>query len=171
LTRFVDKHGAISIMAFPLLAVPTLLLMELSGIGGIGFLALNFFAMMFLIGAHLGLQSIAGIFYPSAYRANGAGWAASIGKIGSIVGPLIGGILLSSRLPVKHVYALLAVCPILVAAGAFYIGGLQRRIASGIGGGLRRSDDPHVQAEPILGIGVAPSSRCQWRMADSGCEK
>jgi AAHS family 4-hydroxybenzoate transporter-like MFS transporter len=159
LTRFVDKRGAITIMAFPLLAVPALLLMGLSGIGGIGFLALNFFAMMFLVGAHLGLQSIAGIFYPSAYRANGAGWAASIGKIGSIVGPFIGGLLLSSRLHVKHVYALLAICPILVAAGVFIIGGLQRRIASGIGRGLRRNNDAQVQAEPMAPLTTRSTAR------------
>jgi MFS transporter, AAHS family, 4-hydroxybenzoate transporter len=149
LTRFVDTRGTISIMAFPLLSVPTLLLMGLTGIGGLGFLTLNFFAMMFLIGGHLALQSIAGIFYPSAYRANGAGWAASIGKIGSIIGPLVGGIFLSSRLPVKHIYALLAICPVLVAAGVLIIGRLQRRIAGSIGDGIGSSSDAQLHAEPV----------------------
>ena len=149
LTHFVDKRGAISIMAFPLLAVPTLLAMGLTGIRGNGFLVLNFFAMMFLIGAHLGLQSIAGIFYPSAYRANGAGWAASIGKIGSIVGPLIGGILLSSRLPVKHVYALLSICPVLVGVGVLLIGRRQRNMASGNGSRTGRNDGEQFQVEPV----------------------
>lgn len=61
--------------------------------------------------------------------ANGAGWAASIGKIGSIAGPYLGGVVLSSRLPVRFTYALLAICPCLVGVTAFIIGPLQRRLA------------------------------------------
>jgi AAHS family 4-hydroxybenzoate transporter-like MFS transporter len=129
LMRFVDKRGAISIAALPALAVPILLVMGLAGIGGYGFLALYFFATLCLVGAHLGIQSITGIFYPSAYRANGTGWAASIGKIGSIIGPALGGVVLSSRLPVKNTFALLAVCPLVVCGAAFAIGLLQRKLA------------------------------------------
>jgi MFS transporter, AAHS family, 4-hydroxybenzoate transporter len=129
LMRFIDKRGAISIAAFPALAVPILLAMGLAGIAGRGFLALYFFATLCMVGAHLGIQSISGIFYPSAYRANGAGWAASIGKIGSIVGPALGGIVLSSRLPVKDTFALLAICPFIVCGAALAIGQLQRKLA------------------------------------------
>lgn len=133
LTRFVDTRGAISIVAYPLFAVPILLTMGLGRVTGFGFLALNFFAMIFVLGAHLGLQSICGIFYPSSYRANGAGWAASIGKIGSIAGPYLGGVVLSSHLPVRFTYALLAICPCLVGITAFAIGRLQRRLAQSEG--------------------------------------
>jgi len=128
LTRFVDTRGTISIVAYPLFAVPTLLVMGLSGVSGLGFLVLNFFGSMFLLGAHLGLQSICGIFYPSSYRANGAGWAASVGKIGSIAGPYLGGVILSSHLPVRYTYALLAICPCLVGATALTIGLLERHL-------------------------------------------
>jgi MFS transporter, AAHS family, 4-hydroxybenzoate transporter len=129
LMRFIDTRGAISIAAFPALAVPVLLVMGLRRMGGTSFLVLFFFSTLFLIGAHLGIQGICGIFYPSAYRANGAGWAASIGKIGSIVGPLLGGIVLSSRLPVRMTFALLAICPLIVGGATFAIGRLQRRIS------------------------------------------
>jgi MFS transporter, AAHS family, 4-hydroxybenzoate transporter len=129
LMRFIDTRGAISIAAFPALAVPVLLVMGLRGMGGTSFLVLFFSSTLFLIGAHLGIQSICGIFYPSAYRANGAGWAASIGKIGSIVGPLLGGIVLSSRLPARMTFALLAICPLIVGGATFAIGRLQRRMS------------------------------------------
>jgi MFS transporter, AAHS family, 4-hydroxybenzoate transporter len=144
LTRFVDTRGAISIVAYPLFAVPTLLVMGLSGINGFAFLVLNFFGVMFLLGAHLGLQSICGIFYPSAYRANGAGWAASIGKIGSIAGPYLGGVVLSSHLPVRFTYALLAICPCLVGITAFMIGRLQRRLA--------QTEEATRRPEPLVPI-------------------
>jgi AAHS family 4-hydroxybenzoate transporter-like MFS transporter len=128
LMRFVDRRGASSIAIFPALTIPILLAMGFSGIGGRGFLVLYFFGSMCVIGAHYGVMSIAGIFYPSAYRSNGTGWASSVGKIGSIVGPMLGGIALSSRLPVKLVFAMLAVCPFVVAACVLAIGRLQRQL-------------------------------------------
>ena len=63
----------------------------------------------FLIGGHFGMHSICGIFYPSAYRANGAGWATSVAKIGSIAGPAVGGLVVGTSLPVRNIYAVLAV--------------------------------------------------------------
>ena len=129
LMRFVDRRGATSIAIFPAFAIPILLALAFSGIGGRGFLVLYFFGSLCVVGAHYGLMSIAGIFYPSAYRSNGTGWTSSVGKIGSIVGPMLGGVALSSRMPVKAVFAMLAVCPVVVAACVLMIGRLQRRLA------------------------------------------
>src|SRR6202162_4352275 len=127
LMRFTDTRGAIAVAVLPALAVPTLLVMGLVRLGGGAFLALSFFNTMFLVGAHFGIHSIAGIFYPSAYRANGAGWATSIAKVGSILGPLVGGVALSSGMPVKVMSAYLAACPLVVGIGIFIIGRIQRR--------------------------------------------
>jgi AAHS family 4-hydroxybenzoate transporter-like MFS transporter len=127
LMRFTDTRGAIAVAVLPALAVPTLLVMGLVRLGGGAFLALSFFNTMFLVGAHFGIHSIAGIFYPSAYRANGAGWATSIAKVGSILGPLVGGVALSSGMPVKVMYAFLAACPLVVGIGIFIIGRIQQR--------------------------------------------
>jgi len=127
LMRFTDTRGVIAVAVLPALAVPTLLAMGLVQLGGGAFLALSFFNTMFLVGAHFGIHSIAGIFYPSAYRANGAGWATSIAKVGSILGPLVGGVALSSGMPVKVMYAFLAGCPLVVGIGTFIIGRIQQR--------------------------------------------
>ena len=127
LMRFTDTRGAIAIAVLPALAVPTLLAMGLLRLGGSAFLVLSFFNTMFVVGAHFGIHSIAGIFYPSAYRANGAGWATSIAKVGSILGPLVGGMALSSGMPIKVMYAFLAVCPFIVGIGLFIIGRIQHQ--------------------------------------------
>jgi len=127
LMRFTDTRGAISIAAYPVFSVPLLLIMGLGKIGGFPFLGLYFLMTMFLVGAHFGLHSIAGIFYPSAYRSNGAGWATSIAKIGSIIGPIVGGAILSTHLPVRLLFALLAVCPFVVGVAILILGLLQRR--------------------------------------------
>lgn len=122
LMRFTDNRGPISITVMPLLAVPLLLIVGLVDLAHPVFLVLIFMTVLFLIGGHFGLHSTAGIFYPSAYRANGAGWATSVAKIGSIAGPFVGGLVLASHLPVRAVFAVLAVCPATFAIGIFIVG-------------------------------------------------
>lgn len=128
LMRFTDNRGAISLSVMPAIAIPILLVCGLVPIHQAAFLALAFLSATLLGGTHFGLHSIAGIFYPSAYRGTGAGWATSVAKIGSIAGPLIGGFILSSHLPVRNVYALLAACPLVVAACTLVLGRLHSRI-------------------------------------------
>jgi AAHS family 4-hydroxybenzoate transporter-like MFS transporter len=146
LMRFLDKRGASTIAVFPVIAIPILLLMGSAAISGRAFLVLYFFGTMCLIGAHYGMMSIGGIFYPSAFRSNGTGWMASVGKLGSIAGPVLGGVALA-RMPAKHVFAILSVFPLVVALCATIIGRFQRRIphrveAEGPTGELLESEIP-----------------------------
>jgi AAHS family 4-hydroxybenzoate transporter-like MFS transporter len=82
----------------------------------------------FLIGGHFGMHSISGIFYPTAYRGNGASWATSIAKIGSIGGPMVGGWVLATSLPVKHIFALLAIFPAIFAVCIYLVGKMHSRM-------------------------------------------
>ena len=125
---FTDRKGAISIAVLPAVAVPLLLVAGLAPMGLGVFLVLSLCLSLFLGGGHYAIQSIAGAFYPSSVRANGSGWAGSIAKIGSICGPLIGGAVLSSSLPVKNTYALLAVCPAVFGVCVLMIGLIDRRM-------------------------------------------
>jgi len=122
LMRFTDNMGAIAITAMPLIAIPLLLVAAFVDVGHSGFLALFALIALFLIGGHLGLHSIAGIFYPSAYRGNGAGWATSVAKIGSISGPFAAGVILSTSLPVRDIFAVLAICPAVFVVCIFIVG-------------------------------------------------
>ena len=55
------------------------------------------FTLGFLItGAQAGLNALAASFYPTSIRSTGVGWALGVGRIGSIVGPLVAGMLLSN---------------------------------------------------------------------------
>lgn len=49
-----------------------------------------------VIGAQGGLNALAAKFYPTSIRSTGVGWALGVGRVGSIVGPYLGGALLSS---------------------------------------------------------------------------
>lgn len=128
LMRFTDKRGAIAITIMPVMTALLLLTATFVSMGHIAFLVLSAATGGFLIGGHLGMHSICGIFYPSSYRANGAGWATSIAKIGSVAGPILGGIVLSTTLPVRDIFAVLAVCPVVMAICIYIVGRMHRRI-------------------------------------------
>jgi MFS transporter, AAHS family, 4-hydroxybenzoate transporter len=48
-------------------------------------------------GAQGALIAVSASFYPTAIRSTGVGWAFGVGRIGSIVGPVLGGLLLTMR--------------------------------------------------------------------------
>jgi AAHS family 4-hydroxybenzoate transporter-like MFS transporter len=129
LMRFTDRHGPISIAVLPLTAVPLLLTAGLAPLGALGFLLLLIPISVFLGGSHYGVTSIISGFYPSEIRANGTGWCSGVAKIGSVLGPLIGGYILSPHvLPdVRLSYALLAVCPTAYGLAVLGIGLIERR--------------------------------------------
>src|SRR5262249_43230673 len=99
LMRFTDRRGSIAITIMPVLTFAVLMVAGLADVGHNAFRLLMGAIGFFLIGGHFGMHSICGMFYPSAYRGNGAGWATSVAKIGSVAGPMVGGWVLSTNIP------------------------------------------------------------------------
>jgi len=128
LMRFTDRFGPISVALLPLTAVPLLLVAGLAPLSLTAFLFVLIPISVFLGGSHYGIQSILGLFYPSTIRANGTGWCSGVAKIGSTLGPLIGGYLLATSIPVRMTYALLAVCPLVYGLAVLTIGIIVRRV-------------------------------------------
>jgi len=118
-----------------------LLLMGLADIAKPGFAVLSILSMTMIGGAHFGMHSIAGLFYPSAIRGNGAGWATSIAKVGSIAAPLLGGYLLAANLPPRHLFVLLATAPAVCAIALVLLGRLFLK---------RRARTAALEAEAVL---------------------
>ena len=54
-------------------------------------------------GTQAGINALAAMFYPTTVRATGIGWALGVGRIGSIVGPSLGGVLLSLQWTPKQI--------------------------------------------------------------------
>lgn len=150
LMRFTDKYGPIAITVMPVITASLLLIAGFVTIGQGPFLVLNALIGLFLIGGHFGMHSISGLFYPTSYRANGAGWATSIAKIGSISGPIVGGWVLSTSLPVRNIFAVLAVCPLIFAVCIYGIGKLSERTTS-----LRSDLHPLPQVATSPGTGAS----------------
>ncbi|MDT4854322.1 3-hydroxybenzoate transporter MhbT [compost metagenome] len=74
-----------------------------------------FFAGFGVIGGQLILPAMAARLFPASVRGAGVGALMGIGRIGSIVGPMIGGLLLGMELPWTYMY-LIAAVPVAVAA-------------------------------------------------------
>ncbi|MGO4303217.1 MFS transporter [Cupriavidus sp. RAF12] len=66
-------------------------------------------------GAQAGLNALAAEIYPTHMRATGVGCAIGMGRIGSICGPLLGGVMLGLQWDVAHIF-LAGIVPALVAA-------------------------------------------------------
>ncbi len=126
LMRFTDRLGVISIATLPAIAVPSFLVIGLAPISPMTAVVVMVSLYAFIGGSHYGIISIAGTFYPTRQRALGAGWMSGIGKLGSILAPQLGGVLLSSGMPVQRIFAVLALFPAIFAACGFTLGRLER---------------------------------------------
>lgn len=96
--------SVIAILLYILVDSDLALLMLLAGVMG-----------FFLIGAMIGLYTIAPALYDSASRVTGVGLAIGVGRAGAIGAPLIGGLMLQADMEVTHIYAIFSV-PLLLAA-------------------------------------------------------
>ncbi|RKE39019.1 AAHS family 4-hydroxybenzoate transporter-like MFS transporter [Paraburkholderia sp. BL23I1N1] len=73
-----------------------------------------------VIGGQISLNALAANLYPTAIRATGVGWALGFGRIGSIIGPVVGGLLIASGLDLTSLFAVSAL-PGLIAAVAVWL--------------------------------------------------
>ena len=72
-------------------------------------------------GGFVGLYSVAARFYPTEIRSTGVGFAMSAGRIGGIVGPLVGGFLIAAGLSMTANFMVFAVPTLLAGIATFLI--------------------------------------------------
>ncbi len=73
-----------------------------------------------VVGGQIAANALAAGFYPTSVRATGVGWALGMGRVGSIVGPLVGGMLLAAKWSAAAVFftaSAAAACAALAALG------------------------------------------------------
>jgi AAHS family 4-hydroxybenzoate transporter-like MFS transporter len=70
-------------------------------------------------GSQVGINALAAVFYPTASRATGVSWANAVGRTGSVVGSMIGGVLLSMGWDLASVFAVAAIPAGLAALAVF----------------------------------------------------
>lgn len=150
--QLLDRIGTLGIVAAFLVAVPCVASLGHVGTDETPLMLLVTLAGLCIIGGQAGINALAGTLYPTYMRSTGTGWAFGMGRLGSILGPVIGGQLIALGLPLGAVFAT-ASAPILVSAGAlFFLGRLS----------IVRDRAPGEAAEPggaASGTSSAPPRR------------
>jgi AAHS family 4-hydroxybenzoate transporter-like MFS transporter len=79
-----------------------------------------FLAGFLVTGAQMTVYAVTSEAYPTAIRSTGVGWASGVGRIGSILGPLVGGILWGTGATLSGLMYATAI-PVVVAAAASFL--------------------------------------------------
>jgi AAHS family 4-hydroxybenzoate transporter-like MFS transporter len=82
-----------------------------------------------VVGGQIAANALAAGYYPTSVRATGVGWALGIGRVGSIVGPLVGGVLLTLKWSTAAIFMAAALAALCAALAAFVLSRL-----AGMGG-------------------------------------
>jgi len=104
LIRWLNRYQFLAISILLLVAVPVVGAIGMVGIGSTreALLAASFAAGFCVLGVQSGINVCGALVYPTSLRALGSGWALGIGRVGSIVGPLLGALFVT--LPVDKLY-------------------------------------------------------------------
>ena len=104
LIRWLDRYQFAAITVLFIVAVPVVGALGLIGVGSTKavLLAACFVAGFCVLGIQSGINVAGALVYPTSLRANGSGWELGVGRIGSIIGPLLGALFVT--LPVQQLY-------------------------------------------------------------------
>lgn len=121
LARPMDKYGLAPMkILFALSVVAVGLIGYVGSISETLMMVIVFISGFCVLSIQYALNAISGMIYPTSFRAAGSGWAFGVGRIGSIVGPIVGGLLIGAHLSVQKLYIWAAV-PLLVATVACFV--------------------------------------------------
>lgn len=117
--RLIDRFGAYKVLpaAYAAASAATVVVGQATGTGFAALMALVFVTGFAVIGAQISINALAANSYPADIRSTGVGWALGVGRAGSVVGPVLGGVLVATGLQVGSLFIVAAV-PALLAAVA-----------------------------------------------------
>ena len=110
-----------------------------------------FVAGFCVVGGQIAANALAAAFYPTSVRATGVGWALGIGRVGSIVGPLVGGMLLTMKWSAGAVFFAAAAAALCAALAAVCLSRLAGMDAGNSTVEQPTSFDAKLEAAPTAG--------------------
>ena len=144
--RPVDKIGLLPVFILFLLAIPfSAAIGYTTGSEPIAMIDV-FLSGFFVLGLQFALNAAGALIYPTSLRANGSAWAGTLGRLGSVAGPSLAGILLSTGMSIQIFYMTLAVPLGLGAVCSFFFARLYYRRFQGHAFERERANPP-VAAE------------------------
>jgi len=118
-TQFIDRK-----IVEPIVILIFAYLVGAAAVFAIGFAGASFWPIMgtiflagfFIIGAQLSLNALITNYYPTAIRGTGVGWSQVVGRTGSLLGPLMGGALVSQGMSPSQLFQVSSIAPLLACA-------------------------------------------------------
>jgi len=111
LLAMTEKRGPGWIALAPLLGVPMVLLIGTGYVvGGPAFIPVLLIGAVLVGAGHAAVISITSIYYPSAVRATGGGWASFMAKFAAVAAPIYGAQFLAGRAGALAGYSFTALC-------------------------------------------------------------
>ena len=100
---WLQRHRFLAIAVMFVIAIPIVASIGYAGMSSTtALLVATFFAGAIVLGIQSGINVVGAMIYPTMLRANGSGWQLGIGRLGAIVGPLVGALFVG--LPVTQLY-------------------------------------------------------------------
>jgi AAHS family 4-hydroxybenzoate transporter-like MFS transporter len=117
----IDRVGfrRVLVPAFCVAAI-AIALIGREGIPAAALFAVVTVAGLCIIGGQPAVNALAASYYPTALRSTGIGWSLGIGRVGSILGPMLGGELIRRQWSNSSIFATIAV-PAVVSALLIYL--------------------------------------------------
>jgi AAHS family 4-hydroxybenzoate transporter-like MFS transporter len=127
LGKLMDRRRSFRLLALMYVgAAGCVFLIGASGTSQVWLIATVFASGFAVIGAQNGANALAAETYPTAYRSTGVGWAFGIGRVGSILGPILGGMLVGKT---PQLF-LIAAVPLAFAATAALVAAVQGKVGA-----------------------------------------
>jgi AAHS family 4-hydroxybenzoate transporter-like MFS transporter len=122
--RLADRRGdptAFISFGFALGAV-AIVLIGSAGQSSAWLLTTTFLTGVFSVGAQMCTVAYCASFYDTGLRATGVGWAIGVGRVGAIVGPVVGGTLIGTGMPTTRLFLIVGVMSAGAALAVFGVG-------------------------------------------------
>jgi len=84
-----------------------------------------------IIGGQSATNAFAAISYPTQIRSTGVGWATGIGRIGSIIGPTLAGVIVQATGSTESIFYLAVIPPLCACVAGFVLSSSKSTVAKG----------------------------------------
>ncbi|MDH7794235.1 MULTISPECIES: MFS transporter [unclassified Beijerinckia] len=107
--RLCDRTASAKpIAAAYVLGAVAISLIGMIGHSNLGLLVITFLAGLFTVGAQMCAIALSSHLYETSIRSTGVGWAFGIGRVGAVVGPIAGGILIGMQISIQALFLVAA---------------------------------------------------------------
>jgi MFS transporter, AAHS family, 4-hydroxybenzoate transporter len=105
---WLQRHRFLAIAILFVLAVPVVASIGYAGLtSATALLIATFFSGFLVLGIQSGINVAGAMIYPTSLRANGSGWELGLGRLGSIVGPLLGALFVGLSVEKLYIWSAL----------------------------------------------------------------